>query len=557
MGLPAGGRYFGGVPTPELFDTLCLMVAGAAATMLAARPLRLPGIVAYLVAGLLLGPALGLVGNAEGTALISELGIVLLLFLVGLELDLKKLGEVGPVVLVAGSGQVVLTALAGWGLCALLGFGATEALVLGFALSISSTVVMVKVLGDMGQLDSLHGRIAVGIFLVEDLFVLLALTVLEGLPKGGLPDAWSALGGVGVSVVGVVVLMGGVLLVSRKLLPAPFAWASSSPPTLFVWSLCWCFAVVGVAHALHLSVEMGAFMAGLSLAQLPYTHDLQHRIKPLMNFFVAIFFVSLGLKMDFGGMAGLWVPVAVLSVFVLAVKPLIVVPLVARFGYGEATSVKAAIPVCQVSEFSFILIPIAAGAGLVGEKAGGLLGIVGLVTIAASAYVISGSDAIARAVAKTGFLRFMGAKKGGDPRPPKTLSGHVIVIGMNSMGIQIARALHSRGETVLAIDTDPHKLRGLPCATLHANVEYRAVLEDHGLAKAKLVVSALRIEDANDLIAYRCKEAGVPCAIHAVDLSVMENLLAHNVSYFLLPKVDSVPAQSGELRALGLMEGTK
>jgi len=542
----------------QLFDSLSLMVVGAAVVMLAARPLRLPGIVSYLVAGLLLGPVFGLVADAEDTAVISEPGIVLLLFLVGLELDLGKIGEVGPVVLFAGIGQVVLTALAGWGLCGLLGFPMVEALVLGFALSISSTVVMVKVLGDRGELDSLHGRIAVGIFLIEDLFVLLALTVLKGLPAGGAPDPGAALAGVGVALAGVAVLMAAVVVFSRRALPRPFAWAASSPPTLFVWSLCWCFAVVAAAHVAGLSLEMGAFVAGLSLAQLPYTRDLQHRIKPLMNFFVAIFFVSLGAGMEFGGLSAMWWPVLATIVFVLAGKPLIVLPLVARFGYGSATSVKASLPVCQVSEFSFILLPIAAGAGLVGEHAGILLGVAGLVTMAASSPLISSGGRIAGWLARTGLPRWLGADKLRDPEPPAPLSGHVILIGMNSMGIQLAEALHRRGENVLAIDTDPRKLRGLPCATLHANIEYQSVLEEIGLARAKLVVSALRIEDANDLIAYRCREAGVPCAIHAVDLSVMENLLEHNVAYFLLPKVDSVPAQAAELRRLGLLpEGGK
>lgn len=536
-----------------LIQNLGLMIFGAACLGVLARRIRLPSILAYLVAGLLLGPVTGLIQLSPAIEEISGMGIVLLLFLVGLELSIDKIREVGKVAAAAGLGQVAFTTAGGYVICRLLGFGTAESLCLSFALAISSTVVLVKVLSDKDELDSLYGRITVGFSLVQDLAVIVALTLLAGFSKGQGMDG--ILKGLSVAIGGMALLLGGGLLISRNLLPRPFAWASSSPATLFIWSLGWCFLVVAATHYFHLSIELGAFLAGLSLAQMPYTHDLQYRIKPLMSLFVAIFFVSLGVKMAPGEIGNIWLPAVVLSLFVILGKAGILMLAVARFGYGERTSFKAGVAVAQVGEFSFLLVAMGAAVGMVGGRVITITALVGIITIAVSSYMILYSEPMYLFCRRFGLLRVFRASQKEDDAEGNALKDHVIVIGMNTLGRRIAEALHRRGELVLAIDTDPRKLRGLPCRTLHANIEYRAVLEEQGLEHAKLVVSALRIEDTNDLIAYRCKEAGIPCSIHAVDLSVMENLLAHDVAYFMLPKVDVIKYQSALLREQGLLGG--
>jgi len=541
-----------------IFANLGRMVIGAAVVAIVARALKLPTIVAYLLAGLVLGPLSGLIEISEGIETISELGIVLLLFLVGLELNIQKIREVGMVAVVAGLGQVLVTTVAGFGICLLLGFGRMESFVLSLALTFSSTVVVVKVLTDLDQLDSLYGRIAVGLFLVQDLVVILVLTILTGLPAGGGEiETGELVEGMAFAIGGMALLLGGVLVAAKFILPKPMAWAAASPGTLFIWSLFWCLLVVTAAHLGHLSMELGAFFAGLSLAQFPFTHDLQHRIKPLMNFFVAIFFVSLGVKMQPGEMGSLWLPGIVLSAFVLIGNPLILLPILSRFGYSEKTSFKTSITVAQISEFSFIFVPMAVAAGLVGTEMIPLVALIGMITMALSAYLILYSDPVYGFFRRTGVLKIFRAKAEDEEGGEVALTGHIIVIGMNTLGRRLVEELVGRGETVLAIDTDPRKLRSLKCQTLQANVEYRAVLEEHGLANAKLVISALQIEDTNDLIAYRCKQVGVPSCIHAIDLSVMENLLAHDVSYFMLPKVDAVAFQRDFLKERGLLKEAK
>lgn len=539
----------------EIFQTFGAIVIAATGVALITRLIRLPSIVAYLLAGLLLGPFTGWVHQTEAIDLISEIGIVLLLFIVGLELSIGKIRDVGRVAVIGGLAQVGLTAACGYGLSFLLGFSLVDSLFIAFALTFSSTVVVVKILSDKDELNSLFGRIAVGIFLMQDLVVIIVLTVLSGIKSGGEGmDAAELAIGIGKAFGGMLLLLVGVLLVSRSLLPRAFAWASRSPATVFIWSLFWCFAVVNIAEHLHLSVELGAFFAGLSLAQLPNTKDLQHRIKPLMNFFVAIFFVSLGLQMTPAQAEGQGWVILALSAFVLLGKPLILLLLVPRFGYAQRTSFLTSVTLAQVSEFSFIFIAMGAAAGLLkNEQTVTLIGMVGMITIAVSAYMMMYNESLYRLFKRFNLLRWTRAPQSEDDTAKTGLKNHIIIVGMNTLGRKLAQKLHAQGELVVAVDTDPGKLHGLECHKEIGNVEFQDVLDELCLDDAKLVISALQIEEANDLLAYRCQCAGIPTAIHAVDLSVVENLLDQGVKYLILPKVDGVKLQTEVLKDKGYL----
>ena len=537
----------------SLIQTLGVIVVTATAAVLIARPLRVPAIVAYLFAGLLLGPALGVIpvahdahagGHAGGAvAAIAEIGIVLLLFLVGLELSFDKIRDVGAVALAAGLGQVVFTAIGGFLIAWALGFTPMAATFLGTALTFSSTVVVVKVLDQKGTLSSLYGRIAVGIFLVQDLVVIVVLTVLTGL---GTADAMSP-GAVGLAVGKAFAGMGLILVVAlaagRYVLPRPFGWIARSPRALVIGSLGWCFGLVALADGLGLSREIGAFLAGLSLAQLPCSHDLRRRVHPLMSFFVAVFFVSLGARMELGAAAEHGVAAAVLSLFVLVGNPVIFMAIIARFGYSERTSFMTSVTVAQISEFSFVFAAMGMSAGLIDASILSLISVVGLVTIVGSVYLIRYSEPLYAWVRGTGALRpFRAAGEAAERAEAARdaahapLAGHVVVVGMNALGRGLAERLHARGETVLAVDTDPAKLAGLPCATLVGSIEYLSVLQEAGLERAKLAVAALQIADANRLLVHRCRELGVPVAAHSFDRSVRPELEALAPAFLIDPK---------------------
>jgi Kef-type K+ transport system membrane component KefB len=536
---------------------LGIIVVAAALFARLARALSLPTIVGYLLAGLLLGPATGWVEVTQTFSLLSETGIVLLLFLVGLELHVDKIKEVGPLAMKLGLAQVFLTAGGGWLLSLFLGFPVRESLFLGVVLTFSSTVVVVKMLSDRGEFDSLHGRVAVGVLLVQDLVVIILLTVAVGLAAGDPAQrnwtdmAWNLARALG----GMVLLLCSVLAASRYLLSRPLAWAANSAETLFIWSLCWCFGIVAAAHALRLSHETGAFLAGVSLAQSPYSQELRRRVHPLMNFFIAVFFVTLGIAMKPGVAIQVWPQALALCIFVMVGKFLIIMGMGSFLKLSEGAIWRAATSLTQISEFSFILAAMAAKAGLAGQQAIASVGIVGLVTITISSCLMQYMDQSYIWVKKRGLLRMFRARDEAGPDLPTGASyrDHVIVVGMNSLGRELARRLTAQGQSVLAIDVDPGKLRSLPCPTLHGNAEEPEVLEAACAHHARLLVSALHIADTNDLLAYRCHKAGLPCSIHATDMEEMDHLLAMNVTYLMIPKVDGIKRQNQKLREMRLL----
>ncbi len=541
-------------------ESLGIISVSAAVLVALGRAVRMPAIVVYLLCGILLGPVLGWVRMEEGLGLVSETGIALLLFVVGLELSVSKVRDVGKVALIAGFAQVVLTAFLGLGISAVLGFGLMESVFLAMAMTFSSTVVVVKLLEEKGELESLYGRIAVGVLLVQDLVVIMLLTFLAGMSGGGeAMDAGTIALGLAKAFGGMAVLLVVALVASKYLLPRPFKWAARSPEVLLVWALSWCFLMVFGAHAFHLSLEIGAFLAGMSLAQLPYNEDLRRRVHPLMNFFVAVFFVTLGIRIDLGGAAEQIGATLALSAFVLIGKPLMFLGILGLLGYGRKTAFLTGTTLAQTSEFSFILAGLAMSKGLIGGEILLISALVGVVTIAVSSYMIIQSHGLYAWVLRTGFLRF----KFLDGKPEITsrivhagehLSGHVVIVGMNTLGRELVRRLVEKGENVLAVDTDPHKLEGLPGQVLLGSVGYLSVLEEAGYQRAKLLVSALQIEEVNDLLAYRCKSAGIPCAIHVVDLSVVENLLDLEADYLMVSKVDGVKAQLAMLKEMEVLK---
>jgi Kef-type K+ transport system membrane component KefB len=542
------------------FRSLGIIVIAAAVMVMLGRLIRMPAIVVYLMAGVLIGPVLRLVEMSEALELISEAGIALLLFLVGLELSFAKIRSVGKVALIAGTGQVLFTAIGGFLISKLLGYGNTEAAFIGAGITFSSTVIAVKLLDEKKELNTHYGHIAVACSLVQSFLVILLLSILTGL-GGGEGSAASMAWGTA-KAFGAILLMGGVvLLAARFLLPRPFAWAARSPDTALVWSLTWCFIMILLAEALGLSLEIGAFLAGISLAQLPHNEDLHRRVHPLMNLFMAIFFVSLAIPMTFDNLDTGWLEPLVLSLFVIIGNTVFYMVMIPRFGFSARTGLLTGITGAQISEFSFILAAMGLASGMIGIEIVGLMTFIGLLTMGVSAYLIRYNQAVANALESAGVLKWFNRGGTVDPEVPTTaLSGHVIVVGMNTLGRRLALELAARGETVLAIDTDPLKLEGLvdadgsPIMSLVGSVDYLSLLEEAALHQAKLLVTALRIEETNDLLAYRCRMAGIPCAAHVIDLSVVDNLMDLEVAYLMISKVDGVKAQAVKLREMGLLK---
>jgi Kef-type K+ transport system membrane component KefB len=534
-----------------LLRELGFIVCAAAGMALALRGLRVPAIVAYMLAGLLLGPVLGLVVVSESVDQIAEAGIALLLFLVGLELSLTTVRGLGPVVLVTAGIQISASLGAGLAAALLLGFNAVESTIIGGAVAISSTVVAVKLLEERRALSRTHGRIAVGVLLVQDVVVIIALTLLAGLGGGG-EGAASFAGQIARAFGGMAVLSALALLGARWLLARPLLRMASAPEATLVWGLAWCFLFILAAESLHLSVELGAFIAGLGLAQLPAAEELRRRVQPLVDFFVAVFFVTLGIGIDLGSLSDVLLPALVLSALVLLLKPISVFFPVRGSGYGERVAFNAALTLGQVSEFSFILATAALAQGLIDEGVLALVALVGLFTIAISSFAIVRADGFYDRVRSWGLLRGQEATADDEEEAPRR--DHVIVVGMNSLGRRIAAALTARGERVLAVDTDPGKLAGLPCETLVGSADSSRVLEEADLQSARLLVSALQIEDSNNLVTYWATRYGVPASVHAFDPSLVEELQQLGAAHLMVSKHDGIRQVATALREQGVID---
>lgn len=423
-------------------------VLGAAGVLALARAARVPPLVGYLVAGLLLGPAAGVLTVTGSLDLLAHLGVALLLFLVGLELSVDRVREVGRTAAIAGVGQMLATLLLGGALSLALGFSFPEALFLGLAVTFSSTVVVVKLLDEAADVAKRYGRISVGVLLVQDVGVALALTAVAGLSGAQGPAAAGRQ--LGLSLVGLLGLVALAAAAVRLGLGRALAWLSDLPEAAFVAALTWCLALMLAAERANLSVELGAFVAGVAVAQLPQAHDLHRRVRPLVDFLLAVFFVTLGAGLDLG----------------------------------------AAAP----------------HAGLLYEQLRGRR-----------------------------LLRLFG-RPGGEDAETRRRRGHVVVVGMNALGRGLVRALSARGEEVVAVDTDPGKLEGLGTETLVGDVNLSRVLDELEIGRARLVVSALQIEDTNRLLVHRCHGLGVPVAVHAFDPGEADDLRELGADHLILSR---------------------
>lgn len=540
--------------TALLLD-LGYMLAAATVLLVVARRLHLPSLLAYIIAGVVLGPLLGLLVGSESLELFAHIGVALLLFVVGLELGFDKIRAVGPVAVGAGVIQVTLTGLLGMGLGILFGLAPFQAGILGAAVAISSTVVVVKLLERAGSLDQREGRLAIGILLIQDIVVAILLTLLGAAGGEGGAEV-DVLAGILSAFRGVGVLIVAGWLGARFLLPRLLAFMSRSPEGLLVVALAWAFAFILGAEALQVSIELGALVAGVSMAQCPQNHELRRRIHPLVDLFLALFFVKLGAGLDPSALGRNLGLLGALVVFVVGVKPLLIAVILSALGQPRRESLLAGITLGQVSEFSLILATVAVGAGLLDPEILSVLGLLALASIAASSVLMPAAPGLLdRLEARpfTGRLMRLLPARTLVSVPPPVRAGHVVVVGMNALGRELVQGFVDQGHRVLAVDTDREKLKGLPCETLHGSTDEPEILREADLPRARLAVSALQIEDSNLLLTHRCVELGVPVSVHAFDPSLVHEFLRMGADHVMVPKLDGIQVMENTLYARGLL----
>ncbi len=470
-------------------------VAVLAATVLGliAHLLKQPVILGYLVAGACVGPGVGMgwVHDPGSIEVISEIGLVLLLFIIGLEMDLAHLRASGRELVVAGLGQFPLCVAAGLPVFALAGYGLTGGDRLGLYLALvsalSSTAIVVKLLYDRMELDTKAGRLTVGILVVQDLYAILVLAFQPNFADPSLLPLAKALGGA------VILLVGG-FAVSRLVLSRLFTAIARSPELVVAASIGWCAAVAGAAAALGLSQEMGALVAGLVISAFPYSLHVTAKTLPLRDFFLTLFFVALGMRIA----APAWslvAPVALVTVVVIVSRFITVYPLLSLAGAGRRTAFITSLNLAQVSEFGLVIVTLGVGLGHLDGSAISIVIYALAVTALISSYAIRFSLPLFRAYDR--LLAGAGLSTARLERVEEsTCDRHpVALLGVHRAAqALIDRLPPTQAAQVLAIDFHPETLRQLKARGVAGHFGDLASLDTlhHAhLDRARLIISSI------------------------------------------------------------------
>ncbi len=473
--------------------------------------LRQPLIVAFIAVGILAGPAgFSLIASFEQIALLSHLGIALLLFVVGLKLDLHIIRTLGPVALFTGLGQVVFTSVIGFLIGLALGFSVIGSIYVAVALTFSSTIIIVKLLSDKGELDSLHGRIAIGFLIVQDIVVVL---VMIGLTALGQADEASNLGfeALMVLIKGILMLLV-VALLMRYVIPGLLRRLAYSSELLILFAIAWAVLGASAGYILGFSQEVGAFLAGISLASTHYRELIAARLVSLRDFLLLFFFISLGASLDVSTLSSQVEPALILSLFVLIGNPLIVIIIMGYMGYRKRTGFLAGLTVAQISEFSLILAALGFNLGHISQETVGLITLVGLISISVSSYMILYSQPLYVKLAP--FMKMFERKNPyrevAMDQQPLAKSTDIIVFGLGRFGMVIAQALQKRGLNVLAVDFNPalvedSVMHGV--STRYGDAEDPEFINSLPLMEAKWVIGTLRDRHISLALLKSLKEA--------------------------------------------------
>lgn len=445
----------------EGFGSVAALLALVGVLGALALLMRQPLVVAFLVAGIVGGPAvLGLVGHSQEMEVLAELGIAILLFLVGLKLDLGIIKTMGSVALLTGLGQVAFTSVFGFLIALVLGWPVVASVYIAVALTFSSTIIIVKLLSDKHELDSLHGRIAVGFLIVQDIVVILALILLPTLDAGQGGGVGAAAKEVGLLAVKAILCTAGVVAIIRWVLPPVARGLARSTELLLLCAIAWAVGLSVLGDAMGFSKEVGAFVAGVALASSPFREAIGNRLVPLRDFLLVFFFINLGATLELASLGKQIVPAILFSVFVLVGNPIIVMVIMGLMGYRKRTGFLAGLTVAQISEFSLILAAMGVALGHVDQDTLALVTLVGIITIGLSTYMIMYSGWLYERMAPMLGI-FERKRPTREQAEDASIPTHVdvILIGLGRYGGRIGRQLSALGLRVFAVDFDPRALK--------------------------------------------------------------------------------------------------
>lgn len=517
----------------HLFSELSIVLAIGATVAIIMRALRQPLIIGHIITGIIAGPTLfGIIKDDAAFGALGSVGVAILLFIIGLDLNLRIIARLGKVVFVTTVAQVGAVTWIGFIASRFLGFGRLESVVIGVALALSSTIIIVKLLNDKKETTRLYAQIAIGVLILQDMVATAAKIGLAARSEGGSgADILLLVGrGVGLTVA--------LYLVSQLIIPRFTRALESSKELLLLFALGWALGIATLFESVGFSLEIGALFAGISLAALPYSSEMASRLKPLRDLFLVIFFITLGRSMAPHKMIDVFWVAAALSAIVLIVKPLVVMATMGLLGYTKRASFKTAVSLSQVSEFSLVFLMAAVGAGMVREEAATTITLVALLTFAASAYLIKYDDGLYTQLER--HLRFFERKVTKVEQHEAVNTYPIVMFGFSKGGGEFVKTFRSMGKKFVVVDYDPDAIDALEQNQVHylyGDAVDPELLEEVHLDKAKLVVSTISDHKTNLFLSHWLDKHN-PKAVFVCSADSAEQasaLYGHGASYVMIP----------------------
>lgn len=514
---------------------LGVIIISATILGMVAKLLKQPLILSYILAGIIIGPEfLGIITNIDIINAFAEFGMALLLFMVALELDFSRLKEVGKVVVVTGTVQIILIFLVTFVVAQLFGFKTLSSVYLGLFLAFSSTAILMKLLSDKNEVDTLHGRIILGVLLVQDIAVVLVLSVLYTINIFSVDILLSSiLKGLGLFAMAVVL--------SKFILPGLFRLFRDSSEMIFLLSLTILFLFALISYQLGLSIAVGGFLAGISIPMFPFNIEIAGRTRSLRDFFIIIFFVSLGMLISMREVTFLIFPVFVFLLITMLLKPFIIYVMVQIFGYGRKTSFMSSVSMGQISEFSLIIAMTGLTLGHISSGVFSIAAMIMLLTAVITTYFVEYDRNF-----YSFFSRFLfDLKKNRETnldRTQKKLKDHFVICGAHIKGHEIIKKLKELKEDLIVVDYDPSviekiKEQGIPF--MCGDATDPEVLERLNLDKIKTMISTIPDVKDNRLLVRKVKEINPKANIVMTANNYEDALLLYEegADYVIFPKM--------------------
>ncbi len=521
-----------------IFTELSLIVFITIIVATVIRLMRQPLVLGYIISGVIVGPyVLNILHSTEYIELFSKIGISILLFIVGLHLNPNIIREVGKVSLIVGMGEIVLTAGVGYFIVRWFGYDPITSLFIALALSFSSTIIILKLLTDRGDINKLYAKIAIGVLLIEDIVATLILLVVSTTSQ---TDASVGM----LTVVGLLLLKGGgiiiaLYIISKYILPKISSFLASSQEYLFLFSLSWGLGLAALFYTIGFSIEIGALIAGVTLSLSPFAYEIGSRMRPLRDFFIILFFITLGSHMVWENIAGLILPALVLSACVLFARPFIIFFIMNVLGYRRKLSFQTGLSLAQISEFSLILATMALSFNYINTEAMSLITLIGIITISGSTYLMMYSEGIYRRF--SGILKFIELRKTATKgKASRDTSADILIFGYDRVGSDFVQAAEKLGKSYLVVDFNPRsvsKLREQKIPYRYGDAEDVEFLQELEFTETQLVVSTIPSFDANMLIVQQYRKVNVSGIVMVLshDVHQAKALYLAGASYVVMP----------------------